>query len=97
MSDAQRTHSDGSLCPEGTRKIPRAFTPCCEPFAAHLASCYYDIRFEWLARKRVWIVVIAPQAGGGGIEMLFCPFCGARLAAKHKGAGGSGTRVQRLS
>jgi hypothetical protein len=72
-------HEDGTPCPEGSRKVPRGFGACCEVFEGHTTSCYFDIRYEWWAKERTWVTVIPDGAGGGGIEMFFCPHCGTRL------------------
>jgi hypothetical protein len=79
-------HADGTPCPEGTGKLPRAFAACCDAFAQHTRSCYVDLRYEWWTRSRAWFIVLAPEAGGGGIRISFCPHCGSDLRA---GAGKS--------
>jgi hypothetical protein len=73
------THSDGSICPEGTQSVPKSYTACCQVFEAHTRSCYYDIRYEWWSKARAWIIIIASSAGGGGIQIDYCPHCGANL------------------
>lgn len=79
-------HADGSVCPEGTARLPRPFKPCCETFAAHTRACFFDIRYEWWPKQRGWFTIIAPSAGGGGVAMNFCPHCGRRLAGRrHEG------------
>lgn len=75
----QRTHIDGSPCPEGTAQLPRRHRFCCEDFRQRAHACYFDVRYEWWPRQRGWFNVISPDAGGGGIAMAFCPHCGARL------------------
>jgi hypothetical protein len=74
-----KRHTDGTRCLEGTRRVPRGFSPCCSVFDLHTTSCAYDIRYEWWQRHRIWVVTIADSAGGGGIEVSFCPHCGGRL------------------
>jgi hypothetical protein len=81
-----RKHLDGSLCLEGTRKVPRSHHPCCEPFDSHTRSCTFDIRYEWWNSQRGWFLRIDDSAGGGGIAISFCPHCGSKLA----GSGRSG-------
>jgi hypothetical protein len=72
-------HPDGSPCLEGIRLIPVDYKPCCELFDSHTSACTYDIRYEWWVGKNIWVIAISEQAGGGGIEISFCPHCGARL------------------
>lgn len=76
-------HADGSVCPEGTKAVPPGWVPCCETFEGHTIACYHDIRYEWSAQHG-WITAIAPDAGGGGIEMGFCPHCGMRLRSPNE-------------
>lgn len=78
---SQRTHADGSICPEGTSLVPPDFSPCCEDFSEHTLSCYYDIRYEWDEADSEWVIVIPNSAGGGGILISYCPHCGASLSA----------------
>ena len=73
-------HPDGTRCLEGTRRVPRRFKACCRLFESHTATCAYDIRYEWWQKGRTWVVTIAESAGGGGIEIRFCPHCGRRLS-----------------
>ncbi len=81
-----RKHSDGSVCPEGTRRLPAKFRACCEMFEAHTAACYYDVRYEWWASRRGWFIVIPELAGGGGVAINYCPHCSSRLAGRlHSG------------
>lgn len=81
-----RTHADGSICPEGTARLPKRGKLCCAAFAARTEACYFDIRYEWWPSYRGWFTIIQPDAGGGGVAMNFCPHCGARLAgAKRSG------------
>ena len=75
------THSDGSECREGTQTVPLEFVACCDVFEQQTFACEYDIRYEWRSdlEPPVWVIAIAESAGGGGIEMDFCPHCGTRL------------------
>ena len=75
----QSVHADGSICPEGTSSAPPGFMACCEDFAQQTTSCYYDIRYEWRNDLECWLIAIPDSAGGGGIEISFCPHCGASL------------------
>jgi len=79
VMSAEVRHSDGTVCPEGTRRVPRGFKACCESFAGHTTACYFDVRYEWWPRRKGWFIAIAKAAGGGGIAISFCPHCGARL------------------
>jgi len=72
-------HSDGTICREGTQSLPEDFVPCCEMFSAHTATCVFDIRYEWWKTSRRWVIAIAESAGGGGIEITYCPHCGTKL------------------
>lgn len=72
--------ADGSSCPEGTQSVFLGFVPCCHLFGQHTQACYFDIRYEWWSPANAWFTIIAPVAGGGGIEITFCPHCGAKLA-----------------
>ncbi len=74
-----KTHSDGTTCLEGTQSIPENYIPCCKAFASHTAVCAYDIRYEWWDNVREWVIAISEAAGGGGINIMFCPHCGKRL------------------
>ena len=76
-----KTHPDGTACPEGSRRVPRTFVPCCESFERHTSSCFFDFRLEWWARQKAWFIIIAPSAGGGGLQIAYCPFCGRHLAS----------------
>ena len=58
---------------------PPGFVPCCELFGGHLETCAYDIRYEWFPSTKRWVIAIAEVAGGGGIEIKFCPHCGSGL------------------
>src|SRR6185295_6073268 len=75
-----RRHIDGTPCNEGTRSVPRGFRPCCPAFEAHVATCEFDLRYEWWAGQQMWVVALAASAGGGGIAIAFCPHCGRELA-----------------
>jgi hypothetical protein len=74
-----KLHADGSICLEGIKRVPRNFKPCCDFFKLHTTSCAYDIRFEWWSKKKIWVIPISDEAGGGGINILFCPHCGKKL------------------
>ena len=74
------THSSGETCPEESRKVPERFKVCCPIFDGHTRSCYYDIRYEYVFKAKFWGIVIPPEAGGGHIEISYCPHCGSRLA-----------------
>jgi hypothetical protein len=52
MPRKARRHTDGTRCPEGTARLPRKFTPCCESFVARTAACYFDIRYEWWPKQK---------------------------------------------
>ncbi len=69
-------HADGTVCLEGTRSVPRNYSPCCEVFDYRTAACVYDIRYEWWPISHQWVIVIAEVAGGGGITVSYCPHCG---------------------
>lgn len=75
-------HADGTPCKEGTTSTPRGFVPCCAAFAAHLATCEFDVRYEWRAKRRRWEIAVPQVAGGGGVEIRYCPHCGAKLGRK---------------
>jgi hypothetical protein len=79
MQTTQKTHSEGAVCLEGMKRVPLTYNPCCGSFAAHVVAHCHDMRFEWSAIQRRWVAVIAPEAGGGVIEIQFCPFCGTQL------------------
>jgi hypothetical protein len=72
-------HSDGTQCLEGTKRVPRGFKPCCKLFEAHTRACAYDVRYEWYSKSKQWVIAISESAGGGGIEIVFCPHCGEKL------------------
>jgi hypothetical protein len=72
-------HIDGTLCKAGTRDVPQDFQPCCITFAGHVATCEFDIRYEWWGGDQVWVIAIADSAGGGGIVIRFCPHCSKEL------------------
>jgi hypothetical protein len=85
---AQR-HSDGTLCKEGTTSVPKGFAACCAAFSDHVATCDFDVRYEWRRQSRDWVIAIPESAGGGGVRISFCPHCGSRLGARRKGKGKS--------
>ena len=72
-------HTDGTECLEGTKLVPTGFVPCCDVLGGHTSSCAFDIRYEWWSKSGRWVIAIAQSAGGGGIEIRFCPHCGAEL------------------
>jgi hypothetical protein len=72
-------HSNGTICLEGTSTVAEKFAPCCEDFAGHLIACVFDFRYEWWKNKQIWVIVISESAGGGGIQISFCPHCGKKL------------------
>ncbi len=80
---ARRTHLDGTPCLEGTRRVPAGFTPCCETFAAHTATCEHDLRYEWWANASEWVIRLPTPGGGGGVSISHCPHCGAALSSAH--------------
>jgi hypothetical protein len=59
--------------------LPSRYKACCDDFEQRTTACYVDIRYEWWRRQRGWFVIIAPNAGGGGIAIHFCPHCGEKL------------------
>lgn len=80
-----RTHTDGTICLEGTRTVPDGHTPCCAAFDRGTLACVYDIRYEWQREPGRWMIAIAEVAGGGGITIRFCPHCGTDLADVTRG------------
>lgn len=74
-----KTHSDGSICLEGTRRVPENFKSCCNEFESHTDACTFDIRYEWWGNPQGWFIPIVPSAGGGGIAIGYCPHCGKKL------------------
>lgn len=72
-------HADGTRCLEGTRSVPDNFKPCCDMFAGHVDTCALDLRYEWWEKSGIWVIAIAESSGGGGIEIIYCPHCGAKL------------------
>jgi hypothetical protein len=81
-----RKYTDGFMCLEGTRRVPRPFRACCNEFAQRTYACVRDIRYEWWARYKNWFIPIAEEAGDGGIAISYCPHCGRKL----KGSGKTG-------
>src|SRR5262249_39937358 len=76
---ALKRHADGTVCREGTKLVPPRFKPCCEAFGVHTKSCELDVGYEWWRKAGRWFIAISDAAGGGGIEIDFCPHCGSRL------------------
>lgn len=72
-------HLDGSACREGTRDVPAGFTPCCAIFGAHVATCEFDVRYEWWPEQEFWVIAIPEAAGSGGVWISHCPHCGRGL------------------
>ena len=77
-----RRHADGSPCLEGTRRVPQDYVPCCKDFDYRTTRCAYDIRYEYSKEYDVWVILLVEAAGGGGIEISYCPHCGARLKGR---------------
>jgi hypothetical protein len=46
-------------------------------------ACYFDLRYEWWSKQKGWFIALAPNAGGGGIAISYCPHCGANLRASN--------------
>jgi hypothetical protein len=80
---AHPLHAHGTHCAEGTRSVPRGFVACCERFNYATQACEFDIRFEWWPKAKSWFVRI-PDGGSGGLEIGFCPFCGAGLTSSQQ-------------
>jgi hypothetical protein len=72
-------HPDDTECREGTRSVPDGWLPCCEVFAGHVETCAYDLRYEFRTQANHWFVAIPESAGGGGVEIGWCPHCGSFL------------------
>jgi hypothetical protein len=85
--DTKAHHAGVEPCLAGERKVPRGFSACCSRFDHATQACTFDTRFEWWPRSKSWVVRVA-DGGSSGIEISFCPFCGAKLgrtsAAKGK-------------
>jgi hypothetical protein len=77
-----KRHADGTRCKEGMRRVPRRYRPCCDIFGGHVATCEYDVRYEWWRKDRIWVIAISESAGGGGVVIHFCPHCGKALQPK---------------
>src|SRR5687767_12269707 len=77
--DAKSHHPGGEPCLAGERKVPRGFSACCSRFDHATQACTYDIRFEWWARSKSW-VVRAADGGSSGLKVSYCPFCGEQLS-----------------
>lgn len=73
-------HSDGSPCLDGVVAVPPGYTPCCPVFEQHTRLCVYDVRYQWSASTG-WVIAIAESAGGGGVQIAFCPHCGTELGS----------------
>jgi hypothetical protein len=72
-------HADGTPCLAGTQQVPENFVSCCADFAGHVALCVSDVRYEWYAKQKIWVIAVGAEAGGGGVEMSYCPHCGAKV------------------
>ena len=59
--------------------MPKPFKACCDVFESHTSACEFDIRYEWWTRSKHWYIIISDIAGGGGIEIEYCPHCGSSL------------------
>lgn len=79
MGKITKFHADGSPCLEGTKSVPKKYEPCCELFNSHTSTCVHDIRYEWWGKRKIWVIAISEESGGGGIEIKFCPHCGSKL------------------
>lgn len=79
---ARALHPDGTPCLDGRRRVPRGFTPCCAAFDRLTRNCVYDLRVEWWGRHRRWFVRLPAPTATTGLEVRFCPHCGARLGAR---------------
>src|SRR5258705_12386744 len=69
-ASALRRHDDGTVCREGTKRVPPRFRACCEVFRGHTTTCELDLRYEWWPKARRWFIAISDAAGGGGIVGL---------------------------
>jgi hypothetical protein len=76
-----KTHADGSPCFEGVSQTPNRFKTCCDVFEAHTLCCVYDVRYEYWSKSKSWVIAISKLAGGGGVEIHFCPHCGKSLSS----------------
>lgn len=74
-------HDDGSVCLEGTRRVPARYKPCCRAFDRLTTNCKFDIRAEWWAGRRKWYVLLC-DGGSSGLELNYCPFCGKKLPGR---------------
>jgi hypothetical protein len=80
----KRKHTDGSICLEGTRRVPKPYTACCEAFDSRTVACTFDIRYEWWPKLKTWVVPISDASGGGGVAINHCPHCGMKLKGSKK-------------
>lgn len=72
-------HRDGTPCVEGAQAVPSAFVACCSALEERTRACVIDVRFEFWPEHKAWFIPLVPDAGGGAIEIAFCPHCGTRL------------------
>lgn len=71
-------HLDGSVCLDGTQRVPENWRACCDVFADHTKTCTFDLRYEW-SEQHGWMIMIDDSAGGGGVQITTCPHCGTKL------------------
>ena len=83
-------HTDGTVCYEGTRRVPRPFKACCVEFNKHTLACVHDVRYEWWPKQKTWVIPIGELSGGGGVAISHCPHCGKKL----KGSGKIGRWIE---
>ena len=72
-------HADGTICLEGTSRVPKPYRPCCQAFDVQTSMCAFDVRYEWSPRQKTWVIAISESAGGGGVVITYCPHCGDKL------------------
>jgi hypothetical protein len=89
----KRYHSDGLICKEGTKNVPKRYSYCCDEFQIRTTKCELDIRYEWYISQKSWVIAVPETAGGGGIIISYCPHCGSKLNTSKKTLYPSGTRV----
>jgi hypothetical protein len=72
-------HVDGSICLQGTQKVPKNYMPCCKTFEQHTKMCHFDLRYEYWQHRKIWVIKLSDEVGGGGSEITYCPYCGKKL------------------